>query len=147
MWASAGVCPGSRTVPGRRFISEHRACSSDCPSPPPSPGCILLHYDVCQEPPHRPPFYRDTQMSSFPCHWSLLAPLNMQEQGPGAEGIHSLSTFPYAPRAQGVWSPILRARSGKIRSRSLHFPFHRCRVVNGEQCRINEPMSFLQRLC
>lgn len=72
-----------------------------------------------RSPPHRPPFYRDTQTSCFPCDWRLLAPLNMQggeaERTRTRGGGDILSTFPYAPRAQGVWSPILRARSGKIR--------------------------------
>lgn len=54
---------------------------------------------------------------------------------------HTLLT----PKAFGPWSsePV-QVKSG---SRSLHFPFHRCRAVSGEQCRFNEPMSFLQRLC
>lgn len=97
-------------------------------------------------------FYRDTQMSSFPCDWRLLAPLNMQggeaertrTRGRGGYTHSLLSHTLLVPKAFGPRSsePV-HVKSG---SRSLHFPFHRCRVVNGEQCRI-ELMSFLQRLC
>lgn len=127
MWADPGVCPRSqRTLPGHMFISERQAYSYDSLSPPPSPSCILLHHE-CLAGASPPPSVLSwhlllclvTQMSCFPCDWRLLAPLNIQggeaERTRSRGGGDILSSLPFAHHAQGIWSLIFRACSGKIR--------------------------------